>query len=121
MANINMFFCDYSNTSPFVTMSTKINFLETFDVASMQDQISQAIYESTETVRFDEIYIGNRVGNLLIYYDSLARYQVPYGNIGFTQTVYTSGQQWPLSGFRLKLFQCLLVSFIMFLSPSICV
>jgi len=66
-------------------MATTFSFLETLDIGSTQDMIAQSIYDNTQAERYDEIYIGNRVGDLLVLYDSLYRYQIPYGKyIGYS-------------------------------------
>ena len=54
-------------------MTFTFEFLETLDVATLQDLISGKIFNERPRVRVDND-VGNVVGDVVVYYDSLLDY-----------------------------------------------
>lgn len=67
----------YREGDPFVEIDFTIEFMDSLDVGTMQDFISKTIFDERPRVRVDlgdDSYLGNVVGDVVVYYDSLLDY-----------------------------------------------
>ena len=63
----------FRNEDPFVAMDFTIDFLGQLEIATVHEVLSSYIFDTTPRVRLGD-NVGNIVGNLVIYYDSLLDY-----------------------------------------------
>lgn len=63
-------------------MTASFDFLANLDDLSAKAFVANTLFSSTASERYNNMYIGSRVDELLIYFDSISQYfDIPYSKL----------------------------------------